>query len=642
MNSLRYDLERSLRQALRDAIATLFQLNLELETISINASDRAEFGDLSCPLLSLAKQLHTKPIEIAEKVQAALPPIPYVAKTTVTAPGYVNFFLDFPALWREVTDRVNTTGGGFWNKTEKVLIEHTSVNPNKAAHTGHLRNAVLGDSLARIYRFAGAPVEVQNYIDDLGVQVADVVTALTLPSADYEDRPQREHYEKPDYFYWDLYTWFNAHTVKVQQEDGSMKDELDPKLETKRKQTMHAIEAGDPDVTAVVDQVATEVVDAHLATMARLGIAYDLLVWESDIIKLKLWEHVFNLLKAKKAVHYRTAGVNQGTWVVEYGDPNQEKEDKILVRSDGSLVYTAKDIAYQMWKFGLVDIDFHYRLWPTQSGLWSTTSDANKATGGHPHQFGRAARVINVIDKRQAYPQEIVYKSLANLGFSEQSANSLHLAYDVVSLSPATAERMGIDTGSGAKSYPMSGRKGIGVKIDDFIDQTIAAVKERTPEVTTEIAEGLAIATIRYYMLSLGADKELTFDIDQALKATGNTGVYIMYSYARAANILAKVSDDIGPTTTMPDELSAIERTLILKLASLDQAIRKSIVQDDPNHLIQYVFELATGFSTFYESTPILKGDPHLRPFRLQLVALYQQTLANAMNCLGIPPLDKI
>lgn len=641
----------NLRQVISGAAKASLDVDWKPDNISLNEPDREGLGDISCPVGQALKKRTGKPtMELAETIKSALPQLEYIREVTITEPGYLNFFLDhqaiFEALSNQVADNATGFGGNFLDGNERIVIEHTSINPNKAAHAGHARNTILGDALASIYRFAGANVEVQNYIDDTGVQVADTAFAYLLPDANYPEKPKEKDYDKIDYFYWDLYTWiqrlYTQEKREIEEREGE-DSKTKGKLLSGREALQHTLEDGDAKTTETVNKISHSVVNAHLQTMSRLGVSYNLLVWESHIVSRDLWEHTFELLKAKNAIHYREDGYHKGAWVVEYGNPKREKDNKVLIRSNGIPTYTAKDIAYQMWKFGLIkDFDFGYENWstPTSKNLWTTV----ETEGVEPHPvFGRANRVINVIDDRQAYTQEIVYQSLTNLGFTKESEASVHLSYGPVSLSFETASLLGVDVSEKKRSYDMSGRAGIGIKVDDFIDKTEDFIIERTPDISSDTATNLAIATIRYYMLSLGAKQKLIFDMDRALQSQGDTGIYIMYAYARATSILQKGNFQYeGTFLQLPDEITPAEAKLIWAIAGLSQAIREAIEVDDPNQLVQYCYHLASTFSSFYNTSPVNKATGKTKAFRLYLTAMFRTTLANTMICLGIPRQDKI
>ncbi|MGI6143951.1 MAG: arginine--tRNA ligase [bacterium] len=637
-----YQLEREIQERLREALKREFALALDQEEIPVEVPPNPEFGDLSSPLpLKLAKTLRQNPLAIAEKLQAILlKERPAYAKTiTVTAPGYINFFLDFVALTRGLFDAVAVEKEKYGEvkvgKGKKVVIEHTNINPNKAAHIGHLRNACLGDTLARLKRRLGYEVEVQNYIDDTGAAVADIVVGL------YHLERECPRGVPFDSFCWDLYTQVN----QLYEEN--------PPLKEKQREVLHQIEEGDNEVAQLAKKVAGKIVDHHLDIMWRLGVYYNLLTWESDILKLGFWEYAFEQLKGEGSLVYEEEGPNAGCWVVKLGDLEEFKDlenpDKVLVRSNGTATYTAKDIAYQMWKFGVLGKDFFYDrhgLQPNGTVLWTTAPDGNKM-----ERFGRADEVINVIDLRQKYLQDVLRFSLYKLGFEKEAANSIHFGYEVVALSANTARELGVEVKEGEKEvYAMSGRQGIGVKagvlVERMVKKATVEVAKRHPEMSPEehrkLAQDIAIGAIRYYMIKYNINSVIVFDFNEALNMQGNTGPYLQYAYARAANILGKVEPEILEEidlrdVSIPAELTSEERELIRRMAEFPATLGKAAQLLQPPILAEYTFNLASTFMNFYEAVPVLNAEPPLMRFRIALLLAFRQTLGNALNTLGMP-----
>jgi arginyl-tRNA synthetase len=652
---------------IRERISELLKSILGLEEIPINVPPKKEMGDFSSAVcLSLAKEKRRPPMEIAEEVVERLksnlaPPIREVA---VTPPGYINFTVDWPYLARElvsdILERKESFGKPSTHEEEKVFIEHTSVNPNKAMHIGHLRNSVLGDTVARVFKWLGFPVEVCNYIDDTGVQVVDVVTAfLYLDSPFYHEgsadlRPVWAKVlegQPLDYFCWDLYARFENELEKSSF------------LREKREEVLHQIEKGEHPVAPFAKELSKRIVQAHLGTVGQLNIYYDLLNWESDIIRQGFWQETFELLKQRGALRLETEGPNEGCWVVPFGGIVETSDgvkslDKILVRSNGSVTYTGKDIAYQLWKFGLLEKDFLYASWGLQadgSVLWTTDKD------GEPgdvlrRQFGHAGRVINVIDVRQSYPQKVVSECLRQMGFEKEADRSIHLAYEVVNLSPAAARILGAEETEEKKSIAMSGRSGTGVKAQDFIEMVKKKVVEKADHPLEEsVASALASAAIRYYLLKFSPESQIIFDFDEALKTTGDTGIYLEYAHARACSILRKADerdvDDRWNRDCVPARLTETERNLLNGLSEFPSAFMRSGKTLRVSQLTEYAFDLACSFTSFYEhpdpesdvQTPFIHlQDRNLRAFRLSLVRAFQTVMANMLRLMGMPALEKI
>jgi len=652
---------------IREEVAEALKNMLGVEEIPFNVPPKREMGDFSSAIcLSLAKEKRQPPLEIAKEVVETLKStaLPYILEVTFSPPGYLNFKVNWPklaeALIPEIFEKADHFGQPEENKHEKVFIEHTSVNPNKAMHIGHLRNSVLGDTVARVFKWLGYRTEVCNYIDDTGVQVVDVVTALLYldPPFFHEGSIQIQTiWEKVpsdqpfDYFCWDLYARFQGEI------------ERDPSLREKREKVLHQIEGGTPPVALFAKELATRIVRSHLETVAQLSIYYDLLNWESDIIHQGFWEATFDLLKARGGLRFEEEGPNSGCWVVPFGGIVETSEgvkslDKILVRSNGSVTYTGKDIAYQLWKFGLLDKDFLYEKWGTQANgedLW-TTSQEGQPGDRLSKQFGKADWVINVIDVRQSYPQEVVRECLKQMGFSKEAERSIHLAYEVVNLSPQAARILGAEEIEEKKAVAMSGRSGTGVKAKDFIEIVKKKVVEKADHALEESVVGaLASAAIRYYLLKFTLESQIVFDFDEALKTTGDTGVYLEYAHARACSILRKAEERgvvfSWKKTNLPTHLTKTEQDLVEALSRFGSVIAKTGNNLRMSQLTEYAFDLATAFTNFYEhpdpgaeiQTPFIHlQDEHLRSFRLSLVKAFQIVMGNTLRLMGMATLERI
>jgi arginyl-tRNA synthetase len=651
---------------IREGVAKALKELLSIEEVPFNVPPQQELGDFSSAVcLSMAKQRRMSPMKIAQEVTGRLKSelIPYIQEISVSPPGYLNFKVDWPALAQDLVPRIIEEGKAFGKPVstpkKKVFIEHTSVNPNKAMHIGHLRNSVLGDTVARILEWLGFSTEVCNYIDDTGLQVVDVVTALL-----YLDRPsytERSGFEgiwtkapadQPlDYFCWDLYARFQNELEK------------NSFLLKKREEVLHKIEGGDHPIASFAKELTTRIVRSHLETAAPLSIFYDLLNWESDIIGRGFWEATFELLKEKKAIRFETEGPNEGCWVVPLGGLVETAEgmkslDKILVRSNGSVTYTGKDVAYQLWKFGLLKKDFLYKPWGPQANgemLWTTAKDGEKGEG-LPKRFGHAEKVINVIDARQSYPQQVVVECLRQMGFEREANESIHLAYEVVNLSPQAARLLGMEEAGEKRTYAMSGRSGTGVKAKDFIQKVRQKVIEKADHVLEEsVASDLASAAIRYYLLKFTLESQIIFDFDEALKTTGDTGVYLEYAHARACSILRKAETqkiDFGwRRDCIPKQLTQTERGLLDVLSRFSSTAGKTGRTLRLSQLAEYAFDLATFFTDFYEhpdpgaavQTPFIHlQDQGIQTFRLSLVRAFQKVMGNTLDLMGMATLERI
>ena len=651
---------------IREGVAKAFKELLNIEEVPFNVPPQRELGDFSSAVcLSMARQRRESPMKIAQEMVERLKskPPPYIQDIGVSPPGYLNFKVDWPALAQDLIPRILQEGESFGKPgsqpKKKVFIEHTSVNPNKAMHIGHLRNSVLGDTIARVLEWLGFSTEVCNYIDDTGLQVVDVVTALLYlnpPSytegSDFKGIWAKVPEEQPfDYFCWDLYAHFQNEL------------ERNSFLIEKRGEVLRQIEGGTHPVASFAKELAVKIVQSHLETVAQLSVFYDLLNWESDIIARGFWEATFELLKEKGAIRLETEGPNEGCWVVPLGGIVETAEgmkslDKILVRSNGSVTYTGKDVAYQLWKFGLLKRDFLYKRWGPQANrevLW-TTAKEGEAGESLAKRFGHAETVINVIDTRQSYPQQVVVECLRQMGFEREANESIHLAYEVVNLSPQAARLLGMEETEEKKAYAMSGRSGTGVKAKDFIRMVKQKVIEKAGLPLEEsVASALASAAIRYYLLKFTLESQIVFDFDDALKTTGDTGVYLEYAHARACSILRKAKeqkiDSLWKRDCIPKQLTQTERGLLDSLSRFSSSMAKTGKTLRVSQLTEYAFDLATSFTDFYEhpdpgadaQTPFIHlQDQGIRTFRLSLVKGFQRVMGNMLNLMGMPALEKI
>jgi arginyl-tRNA synthetase len=646
-------------------------INIEELPVDLRISAQSSFGDYSMPVMPWASKnkLGRPPMSIAEQLANLLRDLhdSAIEEITVTKPGFLNFRLNRSEMGKAIIEDVMEEGPDFGHNDvaigTKVIVEHTAINSNKAAHVGHLRNSCLGDTVARMLRSQGYNVEVENYIDDSGAQVADVVVGFTLLQEGILQLPEGNQQlpgEPFDYYCSRVY-------VAV-----GKAYETQPELLELRKSILHAIEHGNEpqsglDYPVMAADLSHQIVQSHLATMARLNIFYDLLTWESAILGAGLWNHVFEMLKERGLIEKSETGQLAGCWVLPFGEGEVQTEEgdrttnKVLVRKDGTATYTAKDIAFQLWKFGLTDdphigVQFQFIYWSRQQNgrqLWSMRSPQAEITideKADPKRFGHAKRAINVIDVRQSYTQQIVYESLRRLGYTEQADNSLHLAYEVITLSASTAAKLGIDTSDGRENYAMSGRKGIEIKADDLINAAVARMREveTKRDLLPEVAAILAASAIRYFMIRFNLLQNIALDIDEVLRANGDTGVYLQYAYARANSILRRLQENTyaepDQLDELPTQLDQSEWALLLHIDAYPRKLAEASVQLAPNMLASYAYDLATHFSDFYEHTPpILKEtNEQVKAFRTRLVRATIQTMDNTLRILGFIPLERI
>ena len=720
-------LSNRLRQALAAHIREKYGVEV---AVVLERPPKIEMGEAASPVcFELAKRLKKAPRMIAQEIANGLGQVEGIARVEVAGGGYLNAYFDRGAFWAATVEgeaipqglKPNESGDlmselklptsaelklrhptsartGEEEKGQrrgaevrgdeqartgsearpKIIVEHTSINPNKAAHIGHVRNAVLGDTMARTLRGAGYNVQVQNYIDNTGVQVADVVIAfLVMEQRTPVSVKMMAMEPRFDYLCWDLYAAATAFFA----EDKARAAEL-------RGATLRAIEEGKGEAAEVAEVVADSIVGFHLRTMARLGIHYELLARESEILHLHFWDAAFAKLKEAGAIQFVTSGKMARCWVMPWREEGKEKEgsntedtelgsalrgsgqaevteteeensqDKIIVRSNGTVTYVGKDIAYQLWKFGLLGKDFHYRKWPKApegDTVWATTSAQDDP--GAP-DFGKpAATVYNVIDARQAYLQQVVAEGLRRLGHAKEAEQSIHLSYEIVALTPRCAAEMGYELAAEDAKKPyveVSGRKGLGVKADDLIDKleaaALAEVRGRHAEMgeveQVRTAHAIAVGALRFFLLKFTRNAIIAFDFKDALSFEGETGPYCQYAVVRIRGIRRKGLEAAAGRAVLTAEsvraiLSGADGTglweLLLLAGSGDAAVDATIAAQEPAFLAKYAFALAQGFNHFYHNHHILsETDEQKRAFLLGLTEVVERELVRVLGLLGI------
>ncbi len=648
--------------------------------IVLERPPKIEMGEAASPVcFELAKRLKRAPRQIAQEIANGLGGIEGIAKVEVAGGGYLNAYFDRVAFWEAVRGRTEK-GVTAEHRVDsqdrlshKIIVEHTSINPNKAAHIGHVRNAVLGDTMVRILRHSGNRVQIQNYIDNTGVQVADVVIGfLHMEQRTPINVKMMAMEPRFDYYCWDLY----AKATNFFAEDKARAAKL-------RGETLRAIEEGKGEDAEVAQAVADAIVGCHLRTMARLDISYELLARESEILHLKFWDAAFEMLKKSGAVQLATSGKMAGCWVMPWEEEAKEvqevkeveekiseeeeeenSQDKIIVRSNGTVTYVGKDIAYQLWKFGLLGKDFHYRKWPRvpeSQTVWATTSGANDEEAPH---FGEAASsVYNVIDARQAYLQKVVAAGLRALGHGKAAEQSIHLSYEIVALTPRCAAEMGYELTPEEAKKPyveVSGRKGFGVKADDLLDKleaaTLEEVQQRHAEMNAEeqklTAHEIAVGALRFFLLKFTRNAIIAFDFEDALSFEGETGPYCQYAVVRIRGIRRK-GKEAGATNAEVTKESVSKLLvgaegnslweLLVAAGSLDYAVEAAIATQEPAFMAKYAFQLAQAFNNFYHKHHILsEADEQKRAFLLRLTELVEAQLVRALSLLGIEAPEKM
>lgn len=643
-----------LEALLRDRILAVW--GHAVDRVSLEVPPRLEMGDLATPIaMELARHLKRSPRDIAARVVDGIQLPAIVSEATVEGAGYINFRIDRKLFLATLVGAPFSVPA---SEDEVILVEHTNINPNKAAHIGHLRNAVLGDTLIRCMKWLGYKVETQNYIDDTGVQVADVVVGFQRILGEDAEAVRRriESGDVPfDYFCWDLY----ARVAKLY--------EGNPEAKQWRLDTLHEIESQEGPTAELGALVADAVVHRHVRTMARLDIQYDVLTEESDIIKHRFWQNAFELLKKSGAVVKETEGKNAGCWIMKLSESPEfaglEDPDKVIVRSNGTVTYVGKDIAYQLWKFGLLDRTFGYRkflTYPDGHVLWQSTSDED-ADPSAP-EFGGADRVYNVIDNRQAYLQKIVREGLRLLGHEKEADSSIHFAYEMVALSPATAQTLGVEISEDDQEkavLEMSGRKGLGIKADDLLDQLEAKATEAVKQGLSEeraagmsesdysdLGHQIAVAALRYFMLKFGRNRVIAFDMEEALTFEGDSGPYLQYSTVRAQNIFRKLEErgvSSGLTGQERDQLTIGESVndeiweVVRHASTTSSVVRRAVDSLELSMITHHALELCQKFNSFYHKYPILNEDDSAeRRRRAACASVFLDTMRGILALLGI------
>ncbi|MGB7171979.1 MAG: arginine--tRNA ligase, partial [Candidatus Acidiferrales bacterium] len=665
---------QQIEKKFRDALAAFIQAKYGVEAnIVTERPPRLEMGEIASPVcFELAKKLKRAPRQIAQEIASTIGKIEGVDRVEIAGGGYLNAFLDRPAFFRAACAQAGREAVAATPSAPKAIVEHTAINPNKAAHIGHLRNAVIGDTFVRLLRHIGRRVEIQNYIDNTGVQVADVILGfIHLEKKTLADVRAIAAQPRFDCYCWDLY----ARVTQFLEEDKSRM--------ALRGQMMKEIEEGHGPVAEMAEFVSTTILHAHLVTMDRLGIDYDLLSRESEILGMKFWDAAFQMLKERGAIRLATSGKQAGCWIMPLSDAPEpdpaatdaaEAEAKIIVRSNGTVTYVGKDIAYHLWKFGLLERDFRYARFhehPDGHVAWATSMQGQESGGAVP-KFGKAREVFNVIDSRQKYPQQVVREGLRALGFDAQADRLIHIAYDVVGFTPRCAAELGYTvTEEDAKRLyiEMSGRKGQGVKADDLIDEmkkhALAEVDARHRDFSdverNSTAQAIAIGALRYFLLKFTRSTIIAFDFKDALSFEGETGPYVQYAVVRVNGILRKGAEknpefdaedlaqaarleagqiDVGPFLRAPnDDLWSI----VLVAGSLGARIEAAVGAQEPAFLAKYAFELAQTFNVFYHKHHILsEKDAEKRAFLLRVAQLVKDQLVAALALLGVTAPEKM
>ncbi len=658
---------RKQQRLLRERLQTILResYGITLPNPAIEQPPNSALGEFALPVaFDLARTLKRAPRQIAGELGKALPPVAGFESFEVAGAGYINCKLDRTAAVIGSARGAGEDPDPFAVSGLHCLVEHTSINPNKAAHVGHLRNAILGDAFVRLLRAAGARVDVQNYIDNTGVQVADIVVGLMrLEGYDLSGVRRllgqlQDGNRRVDYYCWDLY-------ARVSQWYEAEAEEIERRRQV-RLETLHAIEEGGNETAGIAELISTAVLRRHLETMLRLGIEYDLLPRESEILRLKFWDVAFAQMKQKGVLYLEAEGRNQGCWVMARAGSGEsgatpradgpDEDAKVIVRSNGTVTYVGKDIAYHLWKFGLLGRDFEYApffAYPERS-CWIS---AEHGIAGHPH-FGAAQAIYNVIDSRQTDPQANVIEALRGLGYADAAKHYTHFSYEMVALTPRCALELGYQLAAEDAGRPyveVSGRKGFGVKADDLLDRLIEAAQQevdarhpqRAGEERATIARQIAVGALRYFMLKFTRGSVIAFDFREALSFEGETGPYVQYAVVRARNIFRKGGISAAealeelPAAGIGPHLRGEEGSEIWDLwvsaSQLSLTLEQCIATAEPAYLAKHAFRLAQLFNNFYHRHHILhEEDADRRRLLLATAAVVERELVRALAWLGI------
>ncbi len=656
------ELQQRLSARLSAVLLSLYQI--ELNGFAIEQPPDLNFGEYALPVaFELARKLRKAPKVIATEIAAALVPVEGFASFEVAGAGYINARLARATAAQLIAGDAEKKPVA----RERVLVEHTSINPNKAAHIGHLRNAILGDTFVNLLRATGHSVKVQNYIDNTGVQVADVVVGFlqlegkTVAEVEAEitrrdglAAASTDKKEAFDYRCWDLYA-----RVSQWYSEGSLEEQAAKKKI--RLDTLHLIEEGGNETAEIAELISTAVLRRHLETMFRLGIEYDFLPRESEILHLKFWESAFDKLKATGVLYLETEGKNKGCWVMRRAGVEEiegtDEDAKVIVRSNGTVTYVGKDIAYHMWKFGLLGRDFGYKpfhKYPDHE-CWISTEHG---VADHPH-FGGVEAIYNVIDSRQSDPQSNVIQALRGMGHNAEADHYTHFSYEMVALTPRYAEELGykVSEEDKKKSYiEVSGRKGFGVKADDLMNLMIAASRGETLKRHTDwseadvqkTAEQIAYGALRYFMLRYTRNSVIAFDQKDALAIEGETGPYVQYALVRAKNIfrkagvspeaaLAEIAESAELAPILDADASEDIWTLLVRASKRSFVLEQCLSSSEPAFLAKHAFQLAQDFNNFYHKHHILtEEDPARKQLLLATAAIALRELIATLALLGI------
>ncbi len=617
---------------MRLAKASLEEAGLSDPKVTLTRSIR--FGLLtSTSAFEEARRIGADPMEYATRITQSMrvPEDSAVARVEAAQPGYINFHPDWKRFAHQVVTEVVDDPESYFRSDavpREVVVEHTSVNPNKALHIGHARNVCIGDTIARLMRMAGARVLVINYVDDSGAQMAELLVGFRLLNYPLEPRYGMR---------------FDEYCGDVVYVEVNRRAEVDPEVERMRREVARRIEERGSDEFEEARRVALAVLRDQLRTTSRLGASYDLLVRESDVVATGLWTETFGRLREAGLARIVTDGPKKGCWVIDLSShPVLSKEgDEVIVKSDGATTYVARDIAFAMWKMGASSTRLRFRSLELD-GRRVTISDSE----GEDLGPSRPELAVTVVDSRQKRPQEVVRYALERLGVT--TGRYVHYSYEPVALSRRSAELLGVRAEGDV--VHMSGRRGLYFKAEEVLEKLGSVAERETrsrrPEWddrrVSEVAEALAVGAFRYGMLRIESDRQIVFDLEESLRLEGDTGPYLQYSVVRARKILQKAGEaGMGPSPVPPGELTEHEAQLVREVAVTPLVIEDVVRTLYVRSLVTHARSLAMRFNEFYERCPVI-GSGEWEGFRLSLVAAYERIETGMLDLLGIPALDEI
>jgi arginyl-tRNA synthetase len=595
------------------------------EIIATISKPKKEFGDISSSIgFKLARIMKTSPHIAAEKLVQHMSK-GMLIKNVNELDGYINAFIDEQSYARLVIESVLSEGDFYGSSNmgsgKKVIVEYPSVNPNKPWHIGHLKNALLGDAVSNILEFCSYNVEREDYIDDLGLQVAESLWGYI----NLGDKPDKKFDQ-----------WVGEEYVKV----NKMLEQDKEKISKEIDELLKKIEDPSTKEAKIRREFAEECVRAQYETAFKYRCYHNILIWESDIVRARLLERAIKMLEESGSIEKPSEGKYANCIVANLEKLGEifeelgkmEENRKVLIRSNGTATYLAKDLAFHMWKFGIIKGDFLFEEFMKQPNGKVLYTSSDKGTD---MDFGNADMVINVIGSAQQHEQLMLKALLYVSGHEEKAKNLIHLSYGEVELEEGSLHgRSGGWIGKD-KNYTA----------DDLLDEVSSKAELFTKDQVSEeekkrIAFEVALGAIKFDFLKSSPEKKTIFSWERALNFEANSGPYCMYTYARAAKILEKA----GAFDHGKINYSKLERSydfeLLLALGEAQEYVERACSELRPNIIADYLLSISSLFSKFYENMPVLKSEA--QELRLGIVYSTKQVISNMLKLLGIMPIERI